>query len=324
MPIDQFRRTSNYFSSKVKIRSSDVDSQFNYTVSFVNNKLLPVINNLIYEQFIGTDNPALQNAFLTNTGDGTTKWDFIKADSFLYNGLSLIKIEKAIDNSVLASNSAGNYVYITPLEGNQTLKSVLADSPVFGKITGSCFEARSVLGRHIALDSIGADNLTAETYSIPDNSIQTIKFTDSCVTTNTLQDGDVGIGLTADRLTDGVRAVFPTMITSNMLYDGYLSSHFDVIFSGVNAYSNLTAPEYERIMDLSNTQYPWDKISGFSSLNVKNYNLNNVALNNINGERLHYLNTTTNKWYPRDDDLLENGSIYPEHLTPDLRALLDL
>lgn len=192
MPIDQFRRKPNYFSSKVKIRSSDVDSQFNYTASFINNKLLPVINNLIYEQFIGTDNPALQNAFLTNAGDGTAKWDFITSDSFLYNGLSLIKIEKAIDNSVLASNNLGDYTYVTPTGENQTLKSVLGASPVFGKITGSCFEARSILGRHVALNSIEAGNITTETCNIPDNSIPAFKFADNSVTTNVLQDGGAG------------------------------------------------------------------------------------------------------------------------------------
>lgn len=324
MPIDPFRRSANYFGSKIKIRSSDVDSQFNNTVSFINNKLLPVINNLIYRQFIGTDNPALQNAFLTNAGDGATKWDFIKPKSFLYNGLSLIKIEKAIDNSILASDSVGNYKYVTPLEENQTLKSVLGNSPVFGKITSSCFEVRSILGRHVALGSVEAENITEDTYSILDNSILNVKFSDNSITMNVLQDGDAGIGLTADRLTDAVRAVFPTMITSNMLYKGYLSGYFDIIFSGVNAYSNLTAQEYERITDLSNMQLPKRKINGISSAKVKNYDLNNLALNSINGERLHYLNTTTNKWYPSDNDCLADGSIYPEHLTPTLRTLLDL
>lgn len=324
MPISLYQNDPSFFRKKDRVNAYDIDTQFNKLVDYLNSDILTFINELIYNQFQGQVNPALQNTFLINKGDVTTYWAKLNNDNFLYNGLSFGKIEEGTTNSILVSNAHGKYEYATPTAPNQTLVSVLNKSPIWGKITGSCFEDRAIEGTHIALKSIDIDNIPQNMFALTDNSVPTVKFTNNCVTADNLQAGDIGQGLSFDRLSAGVAAVFPTMITSNMIPDNYFNNYFDTIFTGANAYSNATQAEYERITDFKNIQYAGDRLSVVNSSAVQSFSPANLALNTINGNRLQYFVTADNRWYPPPNDLIFNGEVYPEHLTVALRALLDL
>jgi hypothetical protein len=330
MPIDPFYRATDYFSDKIKIKAGEIDSQFNNIVDFINGSIIPTIYNLTYNQFVGVINPVLQNAFLLNIGDGTTDWGFITIDCFEYNGISLIKIENPPDNSILTSDSDGDYYYLIPTADNQVLRSVLGDTPIFGQIVGNCFEDRVVLGTHIIAGSLGVNNIDQNIFAIQDKSIPAIKFTNNCVTNYNLQDADPILnplgGIEFVTLSAGVQAVFATQITSNMIPDNYFNNYFDIIFGGANIYDPiLTLAEYTRIMNIGGVIFSAAKLPVVTSnLIGQEITLNKIALNSINGNRLHYFNTTTNLWTPNDNDLIGNGQIQPIHLTPQLRALLDL
>lgn len=324
MPINLYQRDRKFFRKKDRVNAYEVDNQFNEIVDYLNSDILTFINELIYNQFQGAVSIALQNTFLINKGDVTTYWAKLNNDNFLYNGLSLSKIEEGVENSCLISNAGGEYEYATPTAAYQTLISVLGSSPVWKKITGDCFEVRSLEGRHVALKSIGIDNIPDDMFAVADNSVPTIKFAAGSVTADNLVDGDVGIGLSFDRLSASVAAVFPTMITSNMIPNDYFNNYFDTIFSGANAYSLGTEAEYARITDFVNTQYSGDRLGGVNSAAVASFSLGNLALNTINGNRLQYFVTADNRFFPRPNELIADGEILPEHLTPALRAQLDL
>lgn len=328
MPINDFQRVPNYFNNKVKIKANEIDNQFNDIVDFINSSVLPVIYDLTYSQFTGVTNPVYQNSFLLNKGDGTTLWGFITIDCFQYNGISLSKIQTPPVNSILTSGIRGNYSYLSPTANNQVVRSVLNNSPIFGQIVGNCFEPRSILGRHIALGSLTPLNIVGGVINVQDNSLPAIKFTRNCVTNLNLETVDRIInplgGIQFNTLVANVQAVFPTMITSNMIPDSYFNNYFNTIFGGANTYTPITAANYGRIFNLVNTGFGVNKFPQATSNLVNGFTLSNLKQNSINGNRLHYFNTTTNVWTPNDNNIIANGEIQPQHLTPELRVLLDL
>ena len=321
MPISNIQRKTNYFSVKNKIKAVEIDLQFNNIVDYINNNIILAINKLILDQFVGSDNVALRNSFLINLGDSTTKWDFLNSNNFQYNGTSLIKFEQGPPNSILVVNNSNEYEFITPTHPNQVLISVLDNSPTFDYISNACFTDRCIFGNHVALNSIGVGNIDDNTYSINNNSIPTIKFADNSVTVNNLENGDDIKGISIDKFSVLLQGIFPTMITSNMIPDNYFDNYFDTIFTGVNAYNLINAAQYQRITNLNIEQYAFSKFAQVNNSYIRDYSLNAVALNSIEGQRLQY--TPNNVYYlPDVNELLADGCIYPEHLDNELKTLL--
>jgi hypothetical protein len=328
MPIDVFKRKNNYFDIN-DLTAAGLDIEFNNIISYVNNNIVSYINTLVNDRFQGDDNPLLRNAFLINVGDNTLKFDFLKTENFEDNGLSLIKIENGANNSVLAVDNNRDYRYVTanPADLYQVLMSINGNLPKWDKLSNNNFDDRSITGNNVILGSITAANVNQNTYNFLDNSIGTIKFANNCVTNRNLQQGGAGYGLTRDRLSLVVDAVFDTMITSNMLKEGYLNNYFNTIFSGVNAYNIGNAAEYNRITDINTVNYPLNKYQtlGVGATNyVNSYNINNLQSYSINANRLSYFKTTNNTYTPSYDSLLEDGSIQAKNLTQELRTALDL
>ena len=323
MPISNITRKDNYFATRTKIKAVEIDGEFNKIVDYLNNNIISAINKLIVNQFIGSDNVTLRDSFLINLGDNTTKWDFLNLNSFQYHGTSLIKFEQGTPNSILAVDNSDNYRFVTPTQDGQILISILEDLPVFDHLYNNCFTDRCILTNHVALNSIGAANIDQYTCAIADNSIPTIKFADNAVTANTLENGDVVKGITIDKFTLGIQGIFDTMITSNMIPDNYFNNYFDTIFAAANDYNLVNAAQYQRITNLNIEVYDITKLAVIDNIYIRDYNLNAVALNSIDGKRLQY--TTDNVHFlPIANDLLDNESIYPEHLDWELRTLFGI
>ena len=322
MPISNMQRKTNYFGVKNKIKAVEIDLQFNNIVDYINNNIISAINKLISDQFIGSDNVALRNSFLINLGNNTTKWDFLNLDNFKYNGTSLIKFEKGLPNSILAVDNSNEYKFVSPTNDNQVLISVLNNLPTFDYISNDCFTDRCILGNHVALNSIGVNNIDENTCSIADNSIPTIKFADNSVTINNLENGDNVKGILINKFSAGLQAIFPTMITSNMIPDNYFNDYFVIPFT-TNYYNIVSAGEYARITNLNIEVYGITKLAPIDNIYIRDYELNAITLNSIEGRRLQY--TVDNVSYlPIVNDLLDNESIYPEHLNNELRTLFGI
>lgn len=322
MPINILKRKNNFFATKTKIKATELDSEFNKLMDFLNNNIISSINKLISNQFIGDDNVTKRNTFLVNNGDGTTKWDFLGLDNFEYNGTSLIKFEQGVPNSILVSDNLQKYRFVTPTQDNQVLISVLNNSPFFGLINNECFTDRVVLANHIPLNSIRADNIDAAVYDVPDNSIDTIKFANACVTTDSLEDGDAVKGIDIVKFNAAIQAIFATMITSNMLPDNYFIRDLNTIFVRYPYLGDIA--EYQRITNLNVDVYDPIKFIPATGNYIRDFTLAKVALNSINGNRLQYSIDGGGTFLPNPNDFLDDNCIYPEHLTDELRILLDL
>lgn len=335
MPISPFYREDNYFSQRTRIVSNEIDGQFNNIVNFLNTNILLTLNNLILEQFTGVKNIALQNAFLLNKGDKTTFWNFLSPECFQYKGLNLIKFSLPPFNSILTSDVSGNYAYVSPTGNNQVLRSVLGDVPQFGTLIADCFEDRCILGEHIANGTLTINNF-GNNFEFFINAIPGIKFGPNCIIADLIEDsyddGTGDYGILSDQLTPEVQAVFPSMITSNMMPPGYIKDYFFDIFGGANTYAN-NIGEYQRFLspDFFTTPAPFPLEKCFP-FDINYFDTNtllpiNIALNSINGQRLQYLNTSgikPNFMDPNPNDLIMDGAIGPEHLTPQLRQQLGL
>ena len=320
MPISNITRKDNYFTTRTKIKAVEIDSEFNKIVDYLNNNIISAINKLIVNQFIGSDNVTLRDSFLINLGDNTTKWDFLKSNNFQYYGTSLIKFEQGIPNSILAVDNFDRYRFVTPSDDGQVLISVLDDLPIFDHVYNNCFTDRCILTNHVALNSINAANIDQHTCTVADNSIPTIKFTDNAVTANILENGDAVKGITIDKFTLVIQGIFDTMITSNMIPDNYFNDHFDTIFAAANDYNLLNAAQYQRITNLNIETYDATKFAQVNKIYVRDYNLNAVALNSIEGKRLQYT-PNGNYYLPDVNDILDDGCIQPEHLDNELKTL---
>lgn len=321
MPISRLKRKDNFFATKIKFKALEIDLEFNKIVDFINNDIIFTVNELISNQFIGSDNVQKRNTFLINIGNSTTDWQFLNLDNFAFNGTSLIKFEQGTPNSALAVDNLDNYRFVTPTQNNHVLQSVLNNLPTFNTIHGDCFTDRCILANHVALNSINANNVGNIIYDIADNSIPTVKFANNAVTANNLEQGNNATGITANKFTPAIQALFRTMITSNMIPDNWIRTHYYQIFTlGRNTYNLANKANYERITGLNNYQYNPSKFEAVNNAYISSFNLSHVALNSIEGKRLQYTEDNTN-YLPNVNDILDEGCIFPEHLDQELKTL---
>lgn len=321
MPISRLKRKDNFFATKTKFKAVEIDLEFNKIVDFINNDIISTVNELISNQFIGSDNVNLRNSFLINVGNSTTKWDFLNLDNFAYNGTSLIKFEQGTPNSILAVDNLDNYRFVTPTQNQQVLQSVLNNLPTFNTISGDSFTDRCILANHVALNSIGANNVGDIIYDIADNIIPTVKFANNAVTVNNLEQGNNENGITLNKFTPVIQAIFKDMLTSNMMADNFFRTYYYQIFNlPRNIYNSENKVNYERITGINVFQYPVNKFAAVQNIFIDSFDLSHVALNSIEAKRLQYTEDNLN-YLPNVNEFLDEGCIHPEHLDEELKTL---
>lgn len=142
------------------IKAGDLDRQFITISSYINKFIVPILNQLVSTQIPGSNNPVDANKNLINVGDGTTKWDFPKAEYIPDYSLSLNKLVRANPGSILASDNNLIFRAVTPAKRGLALISRVNNTPIWKKIVGTeSISNRVITSEKIALDSLRPVNL---------------------------------------------------------------------------------------------------------------------------------------------------------------------
>jgi len=196
--VDVLERDLSYFralrNNKRLIQSYDIDSQFTSVADYLNNEIIPAINDLVAGALPGINGSV--NYFFTNVGDGSVTFNPLN-EVIVDSTILSTKIEKPENNGkVLVSNNAGQLNLASgPTYANMVLTYRNGDVPEYRFINTVNIEDRAVTHDDIAdraiikehlnqeiLDIIDApvpDEMVAETLNITGNN-----FNDLSITTN--------------------------------------------------------------------------------------------------------------------------------------------
>lgn len=136
-----------------------LDMSFNNMVDYLNKKLLPVVNTLADKKAVGIFGH--EDSFLRNIGNGTTVFDFIRSSDIARHSLTLSKLTKQTEYSVIASDNTEILRSITPTAQNQVLVNDRTLVPRWEKLKYSHFENASITAEKVAVGTLSARHLTA-------------------------------------------------------------------------------------------------------------------------------------------------------------------
>ncbi len=136
-----------------------LDMSFNNMVDYLNKKLLPVVNTLADKKAVGIFGH--EDSFLRNIGNGTTVFDFIRSSDIARHSLTLSKLTKQTEYSVIASDNTEILRSITPTAQNQVLVNDRTLVPRWEKLKYSHFENASITAEKVAVGTLLARHLTA-------------------------------------------------------------------------------------------------------------------------------------------------------------------
>lgn len=164
MSIDQFTRDAAYFQTmrdrSMMINAEDLDFQFNNLVDYLNNKIVPIINNFIQEEFIGVNNPALAGACLLNIGDGNVRWEKINSNILPNYSIPRSKFTPITPFSIIAANSDRNFGPVITNLNDSILFSRDNGTPIWRKVNTGDIADKTLIGGHIALEAIELEHLS--------------------------------------------------------------------------------------------------------------------------------------------------------------------
>ena len=336
MPINQFKRINNYFSTKDKIEANSIDSQFNLIGEYINRTVKPILDQLSKDSVPGSTNPADVNKYYQNVGDGTTKWSAITNDVFVDSSLTLQKIDKNNVGSVIAADNQGAFNVLTPTSDNQVLVSRNNNTPIWKKLTADNILDRGITGVSIAQKTITNQNLPAYLLQtqIADNSLVAAKFRQNVITTTKLGKVTDGDGLTINKLTPALAADFSDKLWENIMPDNFLTPMTYNDWNRIISIEGMSGTDVSRLAPwISYDPYAYDGsilpqyFLPVAKLNVptldnkrEGFKSEHIAANSIDGKRLWY--RTQYAYSNNAITFVAEGSIGPEHLTPQLRAAL--
>ena len=336
MPINQFKRISNYFITKDKIEANSIDSQFNLIGEYINKTVKPILDQLSKDSVPGSTNPADVNKYYQNVGDGTTKWSAIINDVFVDNSLTLQKLDKNNVGSIIAADNQGAFNVITPTRDNQVLISRNNNTPIWKKLTGDNILDRGLTGVSIAQKTITNQNLPAYLLQtqIADNSLVATKFRQNVITTAKLGKAADGDGLTINKLTPALAADFADTLWENIMPDNFLAPMTYNDWNRIISIEGMSGTDVARLAPwISYDPYSYDGnilpqyFLPVAKLNVptldnkrEGFKSEHIAANSIDGKRLWY--RTQYAFSNNAISFVADGSIGPEHLTPQLRTAL--
>ena len=168
--VDILNRYLSYFrtlrNNKRIIESVDIDSQFTTIADYLNNVIVPAVNDMQEGALPGINGSP--NYFLTNVGDGSVT--FYALNEVIVNStIASTKIEKAVGNSlVLVSNQIGYLDVVGPTQANMVLTYRNGDVPIYKFITTENIEDRAITYADIADKAINREHLHPEILNILD------------------------------------------------------------------------------------------------------------------------------------------------------------
>lgn len=196
--IDILNRNLSFFrllrNNKRIIESIDLDSQFASVIDYLNNVIVPAVNDMQEEALPGINDSA--NYFITNVGDGSVAFKSLN-EVIQSRTLALTKIEKTISKGkVLVSNNVGNLGLVTNGQySNMALTYRNGNIPEYRFISTENIEDRAITYADIADRAIIKEHLHQEILDIIDAAVpnetvaQTLNitgsnFTDLSITTD--------------------------------------------------------------------------------------------------------------------------------------------
>ena len=165
------------------IKAGDIDRQFVTISSYINKFIVPTLNQLISSQIPGSNNPVDAKKNLINVGDGTTKWDFPKAEYIPDYSLPLSKLVQANPGSILATDNNQIFRAVTPASSGLALTARVQNTPIWKKIVGNdSISNRVITSEKIALNTLIAANFPQGFFK---------KFISAQITTDKIQAGSI-------------------------------------------------------------------------------------------------------------------------------------
>lgn len=166
MALNPLIINKNYFSGVQArgdfIKAGDIDRQFVTISSYINKFIVSTLNQLVSSQIPGSNNPVDANKNLINVGDGTTKWDFPKAEYIPDYSLPLNKLVQANVGSILATDNNQIFRVVSPAAGGLALTARVQNTPIWKKIVGN----DSISNRVITSEKIALQGLKSENFGV--------------------------------------------------------------------------------------------------------------------------------------------------------------
>ena len=192
--IDILNRNLSFFrllrNNKRTIESIDLDSGFASVIDYLNNVIVPAVNDMQAGALPGINGSP--NYFLTNVGDGSVTWNTL--DKVIPDKtIATTKIEKAVYNgAVLVSNQVGHLDIVASTNANMVLTYRQNNTPQYKFITTENIEERSITYADIADKAIIKEHLHQEIVDIIDAAVpnETVASTIN-ITGNNFNDGAI-------------------------------------------------------------------------------------------------------------------------------------
>lgn len=189
----EFVRNRNQFkilSKSVKtFRTSDLYKEFVDLGNYFNNILKTELEKILNISLV-----TVPDKFLINVGDGNIAWVNI-IDVIEDNSISLNKLQKIPNNSVLCSNDAGDIIPVQCTIDYGILFARYQDTHIWRKLLNEDILDQSITGTQIdTLEQINlADDVTDN--FITDNLLETVHITDNTFSSAKIIDGTLDKGL---------------------------------------------------------------------------------------------------------------------------------
>lgn len=282
------------------IKAGDIDRQFVTISSYINKFIVPTLNQLISSQIPGSNNPVDANKNLINVGDGTTKWDFPKAEYIPDYSLSLNKLVQANSGSIIASDNNKISKVVTPASSGLALISRVDNTPIWKKIVGTeSISNRVITSEKIALGSLRSENFGVSfarsfvrtiirNQLIASNTIPTSKIANRAITANVFNQSihNLLCGLNNTQIALG----------GNTAPDNFITSH-----KYINHYPGVASPiDHTKIVPnfqiWSGLYCAEEGSKAFTVQNIAPYSITSrcIANNSLAGDRLKY--SSNAKW----------------------------
>lgn len=295
MTLTTLKLDVNFFSKvefrKETLKAIDLDNQFNGIAEFINNEVVPIINQFITGVMPGIFNNA--NAYLKNVGDGTTTWALINSQNSIEKySLSLDLFKQTTPGSVIVAGADGILRILTPTEPNTCLISTENTGPIWKKITGLNINDGAITSAKIADKTIEKQNLDSTSLAwLFDTTLTSEKLMKNTIENSCFANEAITFDSLDKKLQNTLFTSYPT-ISGDKLGNNILKlstkEHYELLF-GKDSF------EKPGIVPLK--AYHFKDSNDPRTLNVKPFTIYDlsddaiygyhIADNSINGARIH-------------------------------------
>jgi len=194
--LNIFARDKTYFQTlrdnKIAIDSYNIDSQYDSIVNYLNNEIVPAINDIIDGALPGI--LGSPNTYLRNKGDGSTEWDTVEK-GIDNHSIAFSKLVQSAVNSVLATNGFGEVVAVSTNIADSVLIAAIDNAPLWAKLTSVNIGDEQIIGSKIANRAIAREHLRPGTLvpNIANGSVKGNNFAANEITENKFLNESISI-----------------------------------------------------------------------------------------------------------------------------------